>query len=180
MGLYPTSVMTPASYIAGAMTPKVRPAPSSSDQPVRNDINAPAPSMSALPSSASVHSDNGLPFNEIGRLKVPGIRNGIHERLASRNHAMIAPLTPAMPSHRACFAPPSSFACRARIVSAVAVPVGKGSCSWLMSWRLMGIAANTPSAAMPANHKMRIHASGRVPVSITSAGSAAMLPPPVM
>ena len=44
----------------------------------------------------------------------------------------------------------------------------------------MGMATKTPSAAIAANQATSSAASGRAPVSITSAGSAAMLPPPVM
>ncbi len=67
-----------------------------------------------------------------------------------------------------------------RIVSAVAVPVGNASASLLISWRLIGIAANTPSAAIAANHATIDHRSGRTAVTISSAPNAAMLPPPVM
>ena len=68
----------------------------------------------------------------------------------------------------------------ARSVSAVAVPVGNASPSRLMSWRLMGMAAKTPSAAMAANQPIIGTQSGRTVVTIMSAPKAAMLPPPVM
>jgi hypothetical protein len=70
--------------------------------------------------------------------------------------------------------------CSDSIVSAVAVPVGKGSFSMLMSWRLIGIAVNTPRREITANQKNIDHGSGRIPVNINRAGTAAMLPPPVM
>jgi len=62
----------------------------------------------------------------------------------------------------------------------VAVPVGKASCSRLMSWRLTGMATNTPKAAMTANQANIEKLSGRTAVSMSSAGKAAMLPSPVM
>ncbi len=68
----------------------------------------------------------------------------------------------------------------ARRVSAVALPVGNGSPSWFTSWRLIGIAVNTPSAAIAPNHAIIGTWGGRTVVTIRSAPKAAMLPPPVM
>ena len=50
--------ITPSSTICGATSPKVMSAPMSNDQPVRHDINAPAPSISTLPSSPRPHSSS--------------------------------------------------------------------------------------------------------------------------
>ena len=68
----------------------------------------------------------------------------------------------------------------ARSASAVATDIGKGSFSRLMNCRFKGIATNTPSDAMSANHANIAKPAGRCPVRINSAGSAAMLPPPVI
>ena len=43
-------------------------------------------------------------------------------------------------------------ACIAVSVSAVAMPLGKGSCSMLICWRFMGIAMKTPSADTAPAH----------------------------
>jgi hypothetical protein len=66
------------------------------------------------------------------------------------------------------------------MVAAVAVPVGNASCSTFTSWRLIGMATNTPSAATDANHSTSGAMPGMEPVSSSSEPSAAMLPPPVM
>jgi len=49
-----------------------------------------------------------------------------------------------------------------------------------MSCRLIGIAQNTPSAAITPNHAIIGRVSGRTDVTMSSAPNAAMLPPPVM
>ena len=50
----------------------------------------------------------------------------------------------------------------------------------LISWRLIGMAAKTPSAAITPNQTISEGVLGIAPVSTNSAGTAAMLPPPVM
>ena len=60
------------------------------------------------------------------------------------------------------------------------MPVGNGSDSWLINWRLIGIAVSTPSMAISANHSIIGNKSGRTAVTIKSAPKAAMFPPPVM
>ena len=85
-----------------------------------------------------------------GRRSSAGTCASSHALFASRSTAMMAPISPAPPSSRDFWRAASPWPCSALMVSAVAVPVGNGSCSMLMSWRLMGMAAKTPSAAMTA------------------------------
>ena len=67
---------------------------------------------------------------------------------------------------------------------AAAIPLGKGSCSTLMSWRLVGTARNTPRHEMTTIHgisqRQRVQKScGRtLGSSIISAGMALTSPSP--
>ena len=148
------------------------------DHPVRNPSNAPPPTRSTLQSTLSVHCDAGSPRRANGSPVEAGIRSGSHGR--SRRKASAAPNTLAQPSLRARRAASPPSPCSARKVSAVAVPVGNGSSSMLMSWRLMGTAVKTPSMAMTASQATIATGSGRRPVSRSSAPMAGRFPPPVM
>ena len=87
----------------------------------------------------------------------------------------------AQPSALALLAPPPVAEWIDTIVSAVAVPLGNGSASLLISWRLIGIAANTPSEAIAMNHRIIRTGEGvAITPTMRSAPNAAMLPPPVM
>ena len=158
--------------------------PSSSDHPVRKLISAPAAISTTSVLSESVHSLSARPASVRGRSIAPGRLKGIHGAFASRKNATSAPKPAAHASARAFFppstSPPASSPWIDLSVSAVAVPVGNGSCSSSMSCRLMGMAAKTPSAAMTANQTMMGIDGGRSLVTISSAPKAAMLPPPVM
>jgi hypothetical protein len=143
---------------------------------VRKLIRAPAPSSTTSAFSAMVHWARLCPASWNGS----GIEAGIQCQ-ASRTQVSTAakPAEPA--SHAALPAPPPAAAAwMDSIVSAVAVPVGKARPSWLMSWRLIGMAAKTPSAAITPNHATIASGSGRTVVIMKSAPKAAMLPPPVM
>src|SRR5262245_8026415 len=73
------------------------------------------------------------------------LRNGKSE---SRIHVITAPISAEMPSDLACCAALSPLVWSARMVAAAAMPVGNGSCSTLIIWRLAGTARNTPIHAM--------------------------------
>ena len=150
-------------------------APSRSDQQERKLISAPAPTRMTSVLSARVHDIRVWPEIEKGSERVPG-----SSLSALRRMAIKAAKAAAMPRILACEVPAAEPLWMVRMVWAVAVPVGKASASRLMSWRLMGMAANTPRAAMTANQTMVGMTSGRTGVSIKSAPNAAMLPPPVM
>lgn len=143
---------------------------------MRNDISAPAPRSTTSILIAIVHFASVLPAIVKPGAIVPGIT--FH---ASRSHASTAPNSAEYASALAALAPlPAAASWIERMVSAVAVPVGNGSASLLISWRLIGIAANTPSAAITPNHAIIPTESGRTVVAIISAPNAAMLPPAVM
>ena len=158
--------------------------PKSSDHPVRKFISAPAPMSTTSVLMESVHLAAALPAISKGKGSVPGNKPLPLNTLRSRSKAMPPANNPLKAKARACTAPscapPPASPCSARSVSAVAVPVGKASCSWLISWRLIGIAVSTPNIAISANHNTIGAVSGRTAVTINSAPKAAMLPPPVM
>ena len=160
--LYETVVMTPSATSEGASIPYVSTLPRSSDHAVRKLISAPAPSSTTSLLSSSVHSAALRPAIEKPSGIFAGTLNGIHASLASRNHVSSAAPAAAIASARAFSAPsPALPPCSVSSVSAVAVPVGNASCSLLISWRLIGIAANTPSAAISANQPIIGSVSGR-------------------
>src|SRR5689334_6177277 len=69
----------------------------------------------------------------------------VHEKSKSRSQVTIAPSPIAVNSALACREASPFDACRLRSVVAAAIPVGYGSCSMLIIWRLAGTARNTPS-----------------------------------
>ena len=158
--------------------------PSSIDQPVRKLTSAPAPTSTTSVFSTKVQSLRARPASVSGTAKESGRFQGIQETLPERSQVIAAARSAETPSAAACREPwpprASGAPWMARSVSAVAVPVGKASPSRLMSWRLMGMAVKTPSAAMAPNQPIIGSQSGRTVVTIMSAPNAAMLPPPVM
>jgi len=143
---------------------------------VRGPMSAPPPTSTRLTSKPSDHAPRLFPESVKGRPSRAGSRSQPTRR--SRSAAKAAATRPAPNSHRPAAEPWPS--CIERIVCAVATDWGKASCSRLISWRLMGIAANTPSAAITANQANIARPPGRTPVRSKSAGSAAMFPPPVI
>ena len=75
-----------------------------------------------------------------------------NENSASRIQVITPPIRHEMPSERACFAALSPLVWSARMVVAAAMPVGNGSCSTLIIWRLAGTARKTPIHAMQMSH----------------------------
>src|SRR5437879_6518710 len=108
----------------------------------------------------------------------------IHEKSASRSQVIPAPSRPASPSDLAWRAASSPWVWRPRSVVAVAIPVGNGSFSTLIIWRLAGTARNTPSSETTVtqgiSHRQRVAKAAGITValSIMSAGMAFETPPP--
>ncbi len=84
------------------------------------------------------------------------------------------PLTPSFITAAAAAVQKSTFALpiaslpgewRLRKVSAVAIPVGKGSFSALISWRFKGIAMNTPRNETAASQVIISHQASTRPVA---------------
>lgn len=150
------------------------------DAVVRMPMSAPPPSMRTLVSSESVQRAAGNPPMVNGSPIASGRFHGIQRAFTSLRSATTTPTPPAPTSQRALRIPSPLRACSARMVSAVAVPVGKGSASTFTSCRFTGMARKTPRDATAANQRKSQPPGGAAPVRRSSAPSAARLPPPVM
>src|SRR5258706_1725911 len=153
-------------------------APSSRLQAWRKLMIAPEATNSSEPSSNIVTwlSMSGLSCNVPTRIQLVPQVEGIlgyqssHLASASRHQVMTVPSRPPANNALAWRAASLPLLWRLRSVVAAASPVGKGSFSMLIIWRLAGTARNTP------RHEMMItHGISHMQRAIMVAGRAAAL-----
>jgi len=109
---------------------------------------------------------------------ISGVSAPLTRASPSAQNLVSSASSPAQPSARAERSPLSPVACKARRVSAAAMPLGKRSCSTLIIWRFMGMAIVTPSTES-RNTQASISPSGMAVllISIQAAKAEISVPP---
>ena len=140
--------------------------PTSIEAATRSPMMAPAATMMSEPSIPIVKRVSRSRPRAVGRKGISAGKayGASHFTWAkrSRQSATRPPTIPAVKSARPLATASVPAVCMLRSVSAVAMPVGKGSWSMLMSCRLSGIAMKTPSIdSAPSQSMISHHAMSR-------------------
>lgn len=122
----------------------------------------------------SDHAESLCPARLPGKATTSGTLRRIHTLLSSASFHTAAK-APAAKSERALASDSAPAECMVRMVSAQTTPLGKRSCSALISVRFKGMATTTPSTEMPSIHRVsRSPSSSGMPRMVPSARSMAI------